>query len=261
MSPSGSPLPRALTIAGSDPSGGAGLQADLRTFAALGVWGTSAVTAVTVQNTLGVLAAEPVAAAVVAAQIRAVLDDLGADAVKTGMLATGEIVRVVAQVLRTAGARNLVVDPVLASTGGVELLDAAGREHLVSELIPLARIVTPNAAEAAALSGVTVEGPEDAERAGRGILELGCGAVVVKGGHLRGEAVDVLVEPRGVRRFVGERLLGEGAHGTGCVFSAALAAHLALGAELEEAVALAKSRVTAALRQALRLGRGRSLLA
>jgi len=251
-------LPSALTIAGSDSSGGAGVQADLATFAALGVIGTSAVTAVTAQDTSGVREIAEVAPAMVAAQIEAVMGDIGADAVKTGMLHDRRIVEVVSRRLAAASVRNLVVDPVSRSTSGAELLDRRGFAALRDSLVPLARIVTPNLAEASALAGLEVTDVSSASEACRRILRLGARSVVVTGGHLAGAPVDVLADRRGIRRFAGRRF-GQGAHGTGCVFSAALAAHLARGDDVDEAVGAAKRFVESQLRRALELGRGRPL--
>jgi hydroxymethylpyrimidine/phosphomethylpyrimidine kinase len=252
-------VPRALTIAGSDSSGGAGIQADLATFGALGVFGASAVTAVTAQDTRGVEATAPVAVGMVAAQIDAVLDDIGADAVKTGMLCSRNIVRTVVKKLAAAGAANLVVDPVVRSTSGAELLDRGGLRALRDSLLPLARVVTPNLAEASALADMEVNDVLSAAEACRRILRFGSEHVVVTGGHLAGAPIDLLAGRGGIRRFVGRRV-GGGAHGTGCVFSAALAAHLARGRDLDDAVAAAKRFVESRLRRALALGRGRRVL-
>jgi hydroxymethylpyrimidine/phosphomethylpyrimidine kinase len=251
--------PRALTVAGSDSGGGAGIQADLLTFAALGVFGTSAVTAVTAQDTRGVSAVEPISAKLVTRQITVVLADVGADAVKTGMLCSGEIARAAAEALAAGRVKNLVVDPVMVSSSGRALLDRRGIEDLRDRLLPLARVVTPNLSEAAVLSGIEVEDLDGAVEAGRRILKLGPRSVVVTGGHLEGDPVDLLIESRSLRRFSGRRIAG-GAHGTGCVFSAALTAHLAIGASLGDAVAGAKRLVEAALRRRFRLGRGQPLL-
>ena len=251
--------PRALTIAGSDSSAGAGLQADLLTFAALGVFGSSAVTAITVQNSRAVLATNPVAPRLVAAQVEAVLADLGADAVKTGMLCDRAIVRAVARGLQAARAVNLVVDPVIRSTSGAELLDEGGVRALRDRLLPIARVVTPNLAEAAVLAGIEVHDTRSAIEAAHRIRRFGVRSVIVTGGHLREEPVDVLVDARGVRRFAGARIPGD-AHGTGCVFSAALAAGLAGGASMEEAIVGAKRFVAARLRRAVALGGGRRAL-
>jgi len=251
--------PRALSIAGSDPSGGAGLQADLATFATLGVFGSSAVTALTVQDTRGVLEVRAVDAALVAAQVEAILSDLGADAIKTGMLANRTVVEAVAATLGRVPPRNLVVDPVIRSTSGAELLDRRGVRALRDELLPLARVVTPNLAEASALSGVEVVDLESAAEACRRILRLGPRCVVITGGHLRGPPTDLVADRRGIRRIEGRRI-GHGAHGTGCVFSAALAAHLACGRDVDEAAEQAKRFVESRLPRAERLGRGRPIL-
>ncbi len=250
---------RALTVAGSDSSAGAGVQADLATFAALGVFGTCAVTAVTVQDTRGVRAVECLSPGLVAAQLEAVLDDVGADAVKTGMLGNGRIVATVSRALAAARVANLVVDPVIRSTSGAELLDPSGVRALRQRLLPLARVMTPNSSEASVLAGVEVVDVRSATEAARRLLRLGARSVVVTGGHLAGEPVDVLADRRGIRRFVGRRVAVE-AHGTGCVFSAALAAYLARGAELDEAVARAKRFVEQRLRRAVALGTGRRRL-
>jgi hydroxymethylpyrimidine/phosphomethylpyrimidine kinase len=254
----GKPL-RALTVAGSDTSGGAGLQADLATFAALGVFGSSAVTALTVQDTRGVLEVRPVSAALVARQIEAVLDDLGADAVKTGMLCNRSVVEAVAEALARTRPRNLVVDPVIRSTSGAELLDRGGVCALGESLLPLARVVTPNLAEASVLAAIEVVDLDSAAEACRRILELGPRVVVVTGGHFAGDPIDVIADRRGIRRVSGRRI-GRDAHGTGCVFSAALAAHLAAGRGIDQAVSRAKRFVEARLRCAARLGGGRAIL-
>lgn len=247
---------RALSIAGSDSSGGAGIQADVATFSALGVFATSAVTAITVQDSRGVQAVSAVAPRLVRAQIEAVLDDLGADAVKTGMLCSRGIVAAVAGVLERCRARNLVVDPVIRSTSGAELLDEGGVRALRDSLLPLARVVTPNLVEAAALADMEVDDVVSAAEACRRILRLGPQSVVVTGGHLAVDPVDLVADRRGVRRITGRRI-GSGAHGTGCVFSAALAAHLARGSDLDDAARAAKRFVEQRLRGATRLGRGR----
>jgi hydroxymethylpyrimidine/phosphomethylpyrimidine kinase len=229
------------------------------TFAAVGVFATSAVTAVTVQDSLGVHAVHVLEPRLVRAQIDAVLDDLGADAVKTGMLGTRGIVAAVAASLQRSRSANLVIDPVIRSTSGAELLDRAGVRALCDALLPLARVVTPNLSEAAVLAGMEVHDLPSAEEAGRRILRLGPQSVVVTGGHLVADPVDLLVDRTGARRFRGLRI-GSDAHGTGCAFSAALAAHLAQGRELDEAVRAAKRFVEERLRAAALLGRGRPQL-
>jgi hydroxymethylpyrimidine/phosphomethylpyrimidine kinase len=250
---------RALTIAGSDTSGGAGIQADLATFAALGVFGSSAVTALTVQDTRGVLAVRAASPALVVHQIEAVLHDLGADAIKTGMLCNRPLVEAVATTLARARPRNLVVDPVIRSTSGAELLDHRGVGALRASLLPLARVVTPNLAEASVLAAIDVVDVETAAEACRRILEFGAEAVVVTGGHFAGDPIDVVADRRGVRRIRGQRIDTD-AHGTGCVFSAALAAYLAAGRTIDEAARRAKRFIEARLRRAIRLGAGRAIL-
>lgn len=251
--------PRALTIAGSDPSGGAGVQADLATFAALGVFGSSALTAITVQDTRAVSAVSALAPDLVGRQIEAVLADVGAGAVKTGMLCNRPIVEAVAAVLGSARAPNLVIDPVIRSTSGAELLDRDGVRALRDSLLPLARAVTPNLAEASVLAGIDVIDVASASEACKRLLRLGPQSVVVTGGHLSGEPIDCVADRRGIRRIAGRRI-GRGAHGTGCVFSAALAAQLALGVSLDDAVVAAKRFVESRLRRRVRLGAGRPIL-
>ena len=250
-------VPRALTIGGSDSGGGAGIQADLKTFEALGVWGMTAITAVTVQNTKGVSGYQELSPETVGDQIRAVVTDIGVDAAKTGMLASGEIIEAVADAVAEVGVSNLVVDPVFVSKHGHPLLQEDAVDALRTRILPLATLVTPNLHEAAGLAGMPVRTEEDMERAGRAILELGTGAVLVKGGHLEGDqATDLLVTAEGAQSIAAERIETLHTHGTGCVLSAAIAAHLARGADLPEAVLKGKSFVTAAIRAALEIGQG-----
>lgn len=250
-------VPRALTIAGSDSGGGAGIQADLKTFQALGVFGTSAITAVTVQNTKGVSGYEELSPELVAAQVRAVVTDIGVDAAKTGMLASAPIIEAVAEAVRETGVPNLVVDPVFVSKHGHPLLREDAVDALRTRILPLATLVTPNLLEASGLVGFEVRTDQDMERAGRAILDLGPGAVLVKGGHREGgDATDLLVTAEGIQPIPGERIDTPHTHGTGCVLSAAICAHLARGLALEEAVVLGKAFVTEAIRAALPLGQG-----
>jgi hydroxymethylpyrimidine/phosphomethylpyrimidine kinase len=250
-------IPRALTIAGSDSGGGAGIQADLKTFQALGVWGMSALTAVTVQNTKGVTGYQELDPETVGDQIRAVATDIGVDAAKTGMLASASIVDAVAEAVSETGIPNLVVDPVSVSKHGHALLAEDAVDALRERILPLATLATPNLPEAALLAGFEVRGREDMERAGRAILELGAGAVLVKGGHLEtGPATDLLVTGDGVEAVPAERIDTPHTHGTGCVLSAAIAAYLARGTVLREAVREGKSFVTEAIRTALAIGEG-----
>jgi hydroxymethylpyrimidine/phosphomethylpyrimidine kinase len=250
-------MKRALTIAGSDSSGGAGIQADLKTFAAHGVYGTSAITALTAQNTRGVYGVHLVPAEFVTQQIEAVTGDIGCDAVKTGMLATSAIVEAVAAAVEALDLPNLVVDPVMVAKAGDRLLDADAVHAMRRTLLRRARVVTPNIPEAEALSGVAIRTLDDMRRAAHVILELGPQSVVVKGGHLEGpDAVDLLVHADGERTFTAPRLDVRHTHGTGCTFAAALAARLARGETLDEAVAVAKQYVTGAMRHGVDVGSG-----
>jgi hydroxymethylpyrimidine/phosphomethylpyrimidine kinase len=246
-----------LSIAGSDSGGGAGIQADLKTFAVLGVWGTTAITSVTVQNTQGVTGVADVPADVVAAQIRSVAADIGLDAAKTGMLSSAEIVEAVADAVEEATIPNLVVDPVFVSKHGDPLLRDDAVDALSKRIVPLATVITPNLPEAAALAGFNVGSREQMEDAATAILDLGAGAVLIKGGHLdEDRASDFFASSDGSEWIEAERLGTTHTHGTGCVLSAAIAAHLARGSPLEEAVRAGKAFVTEAIRHALALGHG-----
>jgi len=252
-------LPRALTIAGSDSGAGAGIQADLKTFAACGVYGTSVVAALTAQSTRGVDAVLAVPPSFVRAQLDAVLDDVGADAVKTGMLLDAATVETVAAALAERRL-PLVVDPVMTAKGGTTLLRRTAVAALCARLVPLATVVTPNRAEAAALAGFAVRDREDMARAARALLALGPRAIVVTGGDLDGDACDLLVTGRGSRWLRARRVPGPPPHGTGCTFSAAIAAELAKGVPLEDAVVRAKRYTSACIRRARRIGAGNPIL-
>ncbi len=227
-------MPTALTIAGSDSGAGAGIQADLKTFAAHGVYGTSAITALTAQNTIGVTAVHAVPDDIVAAQIEAVVTDIGCDAVKTGMLANSTIVEAVAAAIESMDLPNLVVDPVMIAKSGDSLLDDEAIHALRWTLLRLARVVTPNIPEAEVLAKMTVRTRDDMREAARRIAMLKPGAVVIKGGHLPGpEIVDLLLEHGEFTEFTGPRIETRNTHGTGCTFAAAIAAQLARGVTLE----------------------------
>ena len=253
---SGRKAPTAMTIAGSDSGGGAGIQADLKTFAALGVYGTSALTAITAQNTVGVIAVHEIPTDVIAAQIQAVISDIGADAVKTGMLSSSAIVEVVAQELRRHGVERLVVDPVMIAKSGDPLLKEEAVEALRSRLVPLAAVVTPNIPEAEVLTGLTIASQEDMRRAARQILDMGARGVVVKGGHLEGPATDLFYDGSDFREFTAPRIDTVNTHGTGCTFASAIAAGLARGLPVLDAVAQAKEYVTEAIRRSFPIGQG-----
>ncbi len=250
-------VPRALTIAGSDSGGGAGIQADLKTFAVLGVWGMSAVTSVTVQNTRGVTAVSDVPPEIVAAQIRAVAIDIGVDAAKTGMLSATDIIEAVAAAVEETAIPNLVVDPVFVSKHGHPLLRDDAVDALRKLVVPLATLVTPNLPEASGLAGFEVTSPEEMARAGEAILELGASAVLVKGGHLGGSrSDDLFLDGDRSEWLTAERIETGDTHGTGCVLSSAIAAYLARGADRWEAVRRGKEFVSQAIRHAVRIGAG-----
>ena len=255
IQPGTTALPRALTIAGSDSSAGAGIQADLKTFAALNVYGLSALTAITAQNTQGVRAALTLAPELVEAQIDAVLEDIGADAAKTGMLAGSEIIEAVAGCISRWKLR-VVVDPVMVAKSGDPLLAPAAVTALRSVLLPLATVVTPNIPEAEVLSGLQIKTSKDMRAAAYAIFDLGPSSVVVKGGHRTDRAIDIFFDGERFMEFPAERIVTPHTHGTGCTFSAAIAAFLARGLSLHEAVAGAKQYITEAIRQAPGLGKG-----
>jgi hydroxymethylpyrimidine/phosphomethylpyrimidine kinase len=249
-------IARALTIAGSDSGGGAGIQQDLKTFMAFGAWGMTAITAVTVQNTTGVSGFVELPPDTVAAQIEAVTSDIGVDAAKTGMLASTSIIEAVARAVRHAEIDKLVVDPVFISKHGDALLHADAVEALRREIIPLALVVTPNAHEAGELAGGEVRTRPQQIEAAKAIRALGARAVLVKGGHVEGDAVDVLATPDGVVELSAPRLDSPNTHGTGCMLSAAIAAGLAHGRDLETSIRDAKEFVTEGIRHSLAIGKG-----
>ena len=247
----------ALTIAGSDSGGGAGIQADLKTFHQFGVFGTTAITAVTAQNTVRVIAWQALPAKLVAQQIDALADDLPPAACKTGMLGSAEIVETVADHIGGLRLPNYVLDPVMVATSGDRLLERAAERLIAQRLLPLATLATPNLEEVEILVEKTVRTPDQMEQAGRMLLAMGARAALVKGGHLRGETVvDVLVQDGTVRRFSHPRIDTTSTHGTGCTLSAAITAGLALGRSLEQSVADALDFVQRAIAAAPGLGRG-----
>jgi hydroxymethylpyrimidine/phosphomethylpyrimidine kinase len=250
-------IPVALSIAGSDSGGGAGIQADLKTFHAFGAFGSTAVTAITAQNTLGVHGVHPIPVEMVRAQIRAVAEDLAPAACKTGMLATAELVLAVAESIRKYDLRRFVLDPVMVSTSGHRLLDADAERTLADALLPLATVVTPNLDEASILVGRPVRSPMEMRRAAEALVGLGAGAALVKGGHLEGrEMVDVLFSGGEMREWRRPRLDTRSTHGTGCTLSAAITAGLAHGRALDRAVDDALAYVHRAMTEAPGLGGG-----
>lgn len=249
-------LGRVLIIAGSDSGGGAGIQADIKTVTALGGYAATAITAITVQNTLGVSAAHPLPLALIEAQARAVLDDIGADVIKTGMLGDAEVVGLVAQLLDAATVPS-VIDPVMVAKGGALLLADDAVAPVRALLVPRAALLTPNALEAEALTGIAVESTDDLRRAGEALLVMGAGAVLMKGGHVLGDrVVDILMTSHGETSFEGERVETRHTHGTGCTLASACATGLAQGLSLEAAVARAWAYVHEAIARAPGLGKG-----
>ncbi|ETX03230.1 MAG: phosphomethylpyrimidine kinase [Candidatus Entotheonella factor] len=249
-------LTKALTIAGSDSGGGAGIQADLKTFAALNVYGMSALTAITAQNTCGVTAVQAIDPDVVEAQIRAVVSDIGVDAIKTGMLFSAPIIDCVARAIRDLTLPNVVVDPVMVATSGDRLLQPDAEESLRTALLPLAAIVTPNLNETAVLVGHAVKGLDAMQAAAETIVGTGVQAVLVKGGHATEKATDVFYDGTTMELLTAEVVETNNTHGTGCTLSSAIAAYLARGLPLLDAVRQAKSYLTEALKQSLDIGQG-----
>jgi hydroxymethylpyrimidine/phosphomethylpyrimidine kinase len=251
-------IPIAVTIAGSDSSGGAGIQADLKTFSALGVYGASVIAALTAQNTKGVTGIHDVPAEFVTAQLDAVYSDLSVRATKIGMLSRSATIEAVAAGLKKHRARNIVLDPVMVAASGDRLLVPEAIETIKRELFPLADLITPNLAEAAALlNGPVAKHENEMAAQGEALLALGAKAVLVKGGHAQTRhAVDILIEPSGLRRFTAERIETKNNHGTGCTLSSAIAAGLAKGLALHDSLAAAKNYISGALRAGIQIGIG-----
>lgn len=246
----------ALTIAGSDSGGGAGIQADLKTFTVFGVYGMSVLTSITAQNTQGVVGIHDLPAQFVALQLEAVLRDLGADAAKTGMLSNAEIIEAVCEKIRTHRLNKLVVDPVMLAKSGDPLLREDAQDALRQQLLPLAMMITPNLPEAEVLIEQKIDSPHEMRRAAKAIFALGPRYVLIKGGHLTGEALDILYDGNTYTEFKSQRIETQHTHGTGCTFSAAITACLARGVSVADSVAAAKEYVTRAIRQSLPLGHG-----
>ena len=250
-------MKRVMTIAGSDSGGGAGIQADLKAFAANGVHGTSAITAITAQNTVAVTDVLALPPSLVANQIDTIIDDIGADAVKTGMLANGAIIETVAERIRAHGLNPVVIDPVMVTSTGTPLFEDDAVEAIRNLLMPLATLVTPNTREAAVLTGEQIVTLDDMRRAARFLAEsTGARAVLVKGGHFDGPATDILFDGSDFAEFTEERIDTTSNHGTGCTLASSIAANLAKGADLPSAVANAKTYVTNAMRAATPIGAG-----
>ena len=264
MTQSGRKIAAAMTIAGSDSGAGAGVQADLKTFAALNVYGTSVLTAITAQNTLAVTAVHELPADVIEAQIEAVLSDIGADAIKTGMLSSSVIIECVTKYLKSSvvkypemsGLGRLVVDPVMVAKSGDALLQEEAVGALRELLVPLAAVVTPNIPEAETLTGLTIVTDDDVRKSAQMIVDMGAASVVIKGGHREGPATDLYYDGSSFREFTSPRFDTVNTHGTGCTFASAVAAGLAKGLKTEDAVGQAKEFVTEAIRGSFPVGHG-----
>jgi len=249
-------LKRILTIAGSDSGGGAGIQADLKTIIVLGGFGMSVITALTAQNTLGVQGIYEVPENFVEKQFDSVATDIGIDAAKTGMLANSRIIKAIAEKIKEYKIDILVVDPVMVAKGGAPLIEDEAKQSLIEELLPLAFVITPNIPEAEVLSKIKISSVDDMKKSAKIIHGLGAKNVVVKGGHLSGDAVDILYDGKKFHEFVSERIDTKNTHGTGCTYSAAIATFLAKGKSVFESVKMAKEYITDALRFSLCLGKG-----
>lgn len=247
---------KALTVAGSDSSGGAGIQADLKTFSAHGIYGMSVITAVTAQNTQSILAVQDINPDIVAKQIDAIFQDIDVDAVKIGMVSQVEIIRTIAEKLKEYKAGNIVLDPVMISTSGHPLLDPEAMETLVRELIPLSTVVTPNIPEAEKIANMRICTLDDMKKAAETIYKMGPGNVLVKGGHLQGDSTDVLYDGKKMAFLKAERINTKNTHGTGCTLSAAIASNLALGLDIKNAVEKSKNYITMAIANSLPIGKG-----
>ncbi|OGW12970.1 MAG: bifunctional hydroxymethylpyrimidine kinase/phosphomethylpyrimidine kinase [Nitrospinae bacterium RIFCSPLOWO2_12_39_16] len=250
-------MKRVLTIAGSDSGGGAGIQADLKTFSSLGVYGMSAITSITAQNTVGVQGIHDLPPEFVALQIDSVISDIGVDAAKTGMLSSSAIIDVVASKVKKYKIPNLVIDPVMYAKSGDPLLRPDARDTLINKLLPLSTLITPNISEAEFLSGIKIKGIEDMKKAGKKIKKRVGADVLVKGGHLRGKAVDILYTDGEFFIFESERIDTKNTHGTGCTYSAAIASELAKGYSLYDAVKSAKVFITDAIKNSIEIGKGK----
>lgn len=253
-------MKRLLTIAGSDSGGGAGIQADLKTFHAFGCYGMSVLTAITAQNTQGVQGVLDLPPEFVALQLESVVNDLGVDAAKTGMLANAEIIQALAKTIEQFNIPHLVVDPVMRSKGGHPLLQDDAQQALIVKIIPLAEVITPNIPEAEVLAGMAIKTKDDMREAAKVMHNLGAKNVLLKGGHREEDAVDILFDGSEFTEYFAERIRSKNTHGTGCTYSAAIAANLAMGHQLKKAISISKKFITEAIRSSFDLGKGIGLL-
>ncbi|WP_085833068.1 bifunctional hydroxymethylpyrimidine kinase/phosphomethylpyrimidine kinase [Clostridium merdae] len=249
-------MKKLLTIAGSDCSGGAGIQADLKTFSAHGTFGMSVIVSVVAENTSEVIDVQDITPDMIAKQIDAVFQDIGTDAVKVGMLSKSDCMLAVAKKLKEYKPKNVVIDPVMLAKNGCPLMQPDSMDTLIREILPLADLLTPNIPEAETITGMSIHSPQDMERAAKQIYAMGAKNVLVKGGHAEGDALDILFDGENFYRFCEERIHTNNTHGTGCTYSSAIASNLALGYSMEEAVKRAKAYVTTAIRHSLQIGKG-----
>lgn len=249
-------MKKVLTIAGSDSCGGAGIQADLKTFSAHGVYGMSVITAVTAQNTQGVLAVQDISADVIAKQIEAIFEDIMVDGVKIGMVSQVHTIEIIAERLRHYAPQTIVVDPVMVSKSGYHLLNPEAEEILIKELLPLAKVVTPNIPEAEVMTKLSIHTLAQMEEAAKAIYQMGAKNVLLKGGHLKEDSTDILFNGRDYSYFSSSRIATKNTHGTGCTLSSAITSNLALGYSLNEAVSRAKEYITTAIQHSFSIGKG-----
>ncbi|MCX7903405.1 MAG: bifunctional hydroxymethylpyrimidine kinase/phosphomethylpyrimidine kinase [Caloramator sp.] len=249
-------MKKVLTIAGSDSSGGAGIQADLKTFSAHFVYGMSVITSITAQNTKGILTAFDLPKEIIEMQIRAIYEDIDVDAVKIGMLSSRENIKTVANTLKYYKAKNIVLDPVMISKSGFKLLKDEAITTLIEDLLPICTIITPNIDEASLMAGIRIKNIEDMEKACKIIYEFGAENVLVKGGHLDGEPIDVLYDGREFTYFKGKRIKSQNTHGTGCTLSSAIASNLALGYSIADSVKRSKEYIQGAIENSFSIGCG-----
>ncbi|MGL5149039.1 MAG: bifunctional hydroxymethylpyrimidine kinase/phosphomethylpyrimidine kinase [Clostridium sp.] len=245
-----------LTIAGSDSSGGAGIQADLKTFSAIGTYGMSVITAITAQNTKGVFLVEELSKEIIKRQIEVVFEDIEPKALKVGMVSSPEIILTIVNTLKKYNPKYLVVDPVMVSKSGYSLLKEEACENLIKYLIPMAYLVTPNTEEATKITGIQINDLDDMKKAGEELLKLGPKYVLMKGGHLKGEAIDLLIGNDVYEVFYEERINSKNTHGTGCTLSSAITSYLALGLDIKESVKCGKVYITNAIKNSFEIGKG-----
>lgn len=249
-------MKKALTIAGSDSSGGAGIQADLKTFSAHGVYGMSVITSVTAQNTKGVFAIHDIPCEIIGKQTDAIFEDIEVNGLKIGMVSQTDTIKIISSKLKQYKPLNIVLDPVMVSTSGYDLLQPDAKAALINELFPLATVITPNIPEAEVITGISIKNLDDMKKAAKSIIEIGTKNVLLKGGHLTEEAIDVFYDGEDFKFFESRRINTKNTHGTGCTLSSAIASNLALGYSIEDAISKAKEYITTAIKNSLSIGKG-----